>query len=631
MFAHWLFRVGQPIVCEFTAQPNTPYQVFIGLTEAHWDRPGQRVVDLEVGGKTMAAVDTFQKAKGQPHGYLFRAAADGEGRLLARIAPHPGSPDQNPVVCGVLLFPDDAALDADSIIHKRAPEPLAALLAGAPDENLRRLLRNRGAFFAKKKYQPEPLPAFATTKASLPAPVFDEHPEYVRCYWKAWELAFGHFRRPAPGSPFVSNYIDENFNESLFLWDTAFMTMFCNYAYPCVPGIQSLDNFYCTQLADGEIVREVSELTGEPNPASKPGTPDSLNHPILAWAEREAYRLSGDRERLGLVFEPLARYYRAYEKIRDEASGFYETSWASMDNSPRLDGGKLACGIDTTAEMVLFARDLAYIARQLGRRDEAARFEAEAAALAAKINERLWDEASGFYYDWAKGGQRHEVRTIAGFWPLLAEVAAPKQAERLVAHLQNTNQFCRPHRVPTVSADQPGYHPDGHYWRGGVWTPTDMMVVRGLERYGYQALARDIALNHLANVVEIFKKTGTVWEYYAPDAIKPGTEPDPRPDFVGWTGVCPIVFFIEYAIGIRADAPANLITWNLQSPARAGVERLWFGGKTVSLVSEPADAMGRRAVRVEASSPFRLIIEWKNQRTERQIQPGAADTFVVSP
>jgi hypothetical protein len=629
LFAHWLYRVGQPVVCLFEARPNTRYQVFIGLTEIHWDRPGQRVVDLEVAGKLVATVDTFQKAKATPHGYLYSATTDGEGRLTVRICPHPGSPDQNPVVCGVLLFGAEVALDVDSIIHNRAPEPLVAVLAGAPDPGLKRLLENRGAFFARKKYQPAPLPVLAEVRAKLPAPIFEEKPDYVRCYWKAWELAFAHFRQPAPGSPFVSNYIDENFNDSLFLWDTAFMTMFCNYGHPYVPGIQSLDNFYCTQLGDGEIVREVSEITGVPNPASKPGTPDSLNHPILAWAEREAYRLSGDRARLELVYEPLRRYYLAYEKIRDEASGFYATSWASMDNSPRLDGGKLACGIDTTAEIVLFARDLAYLAEQLGRKSEVGGFEAEAAALAAKINERLWDEPSGFYYDWAVGGKRHDVRTIAGFWPLLAGVASPRQAERLVTHLQNTNQFGRLHQVPTVPADQAGFHPGGDYWRGAVWTPTDTMVVRGLERHGYPALAREIALNHLSHVVEVFQQTGTIWENYAPDSLRPGKPA--KGDFVGWSGICPIVFLIEHAIGVWADAPSNTLTWNLQSPARVGVERLWFGGKTVSLVCEPTDGAGQRLVSVQSDQPFRLVVVWNSKRIERQIQAGPPETVVLRP
>jgi len=494
MFSNWLYCVARPIVCQFETQPDTTYQVFIGLTEVHWDRAGQRVVDLEVAGQTVATVDTFQKAQATPHGYVLRGASDAEGRLTIRILPHPGSPDQNPVVCGVLLYPGDTALDVDAIIHNRGPQPLVSLLAGPDADRMQELLQNRGAFFAKKTYEPEPLPTFADTKAKLPAPVFDENPEAVRCYWKAWELAFSHFRQPAPGSPFVSNYIDENFNSSLFLWDTAFMTMFCNYAHPLVPGIQSLDNFYCTQLADGEIVREVSELTGVPHPASRPGTADSLNHPILAWAEREAYRLSGDRERLARVFEPLRQYYRAYEKIRDEDSGFYATSWASMDNSPRLDGGQLACGIDTTAEM----------------------------------------------------------------------------------------------------------------------------VVRGLERYGYDALAREIALNHLENIVAVFTRTGTIWENYAPDSVEPGKPA--KDDFVGWSGIGPIVFLIEYGIGLKPDAQANTLTWNLASTQRVGCERLRFGRHLVDLLAVPDGNQWN--IRVRSDGEFTLTLTRNDQRREYPVKQG---------
>jgi len=39
------------------------------------------------------------------------------------------------------------------------------------------------------------------------------------------------------------------------------MTMFCNYAHPCVPGIGSLDNFYVKQHEDGEICREINRAT----------------------------------------------------------------------------------------------------------------------------------------------------------------------------------------------------------------------------------------------------------------------------------------------------------------------------------------------------------------------------------
>ena len=86
-------------------------------------------MDLEIAGKIAATVDSFQKAKGTASGYLFPATTDERGRLEVSICPHPGAPDQNTVVCGVLLFPADAKPDADAIIHQRGPKPLLALLA----------------------------------------------------------------------------------------------------------------------------------------------------------------------------------------------------------------------------------------------------------------------------------------------------------------------------------------------------------------------------------------------------------------------------------------------------------------------------------------------------------------------
>ena len=605
IFGDWAFSQRAPVRCEFAVRPTTGYQVFVGLTEAHWDEPGRRIIDLEINGSRVATLDTFHEKKNTPHGHLFPARSDASGRIHILLRPNPKAEDKNPAVCGFLLFPGNVELDPDAIVHGRGPKALVVvnpLLL--PKELTEADMKGRGKYFVKKKYEPEPVPRFESMRKKLPVPIFDENPRSVACYYKAWELAFDHFRTPIPGSPFVSNYIDEAFNPSLFLWDTAFMTMFCNMAYPLVPGIQSLDNFYATQLPDGEIVREVSEKTGEPHPASRPGTPDSLNHPILAWAEREAYRISGDRRRLEQVYPPLVQYLRSYERIREPRSGFYLGTWASMDNSPRIPG--MLCSIDTTSEVVLFARDLAFFARELGKKEDAAKFLAFARNLSDRINEKLWDEATGFYYDWAATHQRHDVRTIAGYWTLLAGVTTAPRAERLVKNLFDSQQFGRLHLVPTTPADTPGYDPKGGYWRGSVWSPTTHMVVRGLERSGHPKRAREVALNHLRNVVAVYEKTGTLWENYAPDAVAPGQPA--KPDFVGWTGLAPILLLIEYAIGIQADAPANQITWTMTSPERVGIRNFWFGGKTVSLLAEKPDPTGRRMVKVQSTGTFTLKI-----------------------
>jgi glycogen debranching enzyme len=506
------------------------------------------------------------------------------------------------------------------------------------------LFAQQGSYFSKKQYEPRPLAGFEATREKLPSPIFDEDPNYVRCYWKAWELAFRNFHEPAKGSGFVSQFIDAAFNQNIFLWDTCFMTMFCNYASPYVPGIGSLDNFYAKQHEDGEICREINRTTGvdfeqwvnkdnepmfsrwgytlmetgqkrvsvvyqgRPAPAPNPKlTLDAMNHPIFAWAELESFRLTGDKDRLSLVWEPLVRYYAVLQKYLRQGNGLYLTDWASMDNSTRnkcLEPG--GCGIDISSEMVLFARHLSQIADILGKQAEGRRYQREAEELSTLINRHMWDEQRKFYFDLTVKGERAPVKSIAAFWPLLAQVASKAQAEALVAELENPETFKTIHRVPTLAANEPGFDPKGGYWVGAVWAPTDKMVMAGLDNYGYTDMARQIAMNHLRNVVAVFKETGTIWENYAPQQVAHG-EPA-KGDFVGWSGIGPIAFFIEYAVGIRADATGNRITWDIHSLDRVGIERLWFGGKMVSLVCEKADAAGVRTVTVKSDGAFDLAI-----------------------
>jgi len=66
----------------------------------------------------------------------------------------------------------------------------------------------RSNYFKTVKYTPAPLPLFEKTKASLPAPVYDEKPMYVDMYWKTWEIAFRNFHAPTSTNGFVSQFID---------------------------------------------------------------------------------------------------------------------------------------------------------------------------------------------------------------------------------------------------------------------------------------------------------------------------------------------------------------------------------------------------------------------------------------
>jgi hypothetical protein len=485
--------------------------------------------------------------------------------------------------------------------------------------------------------------ASAAGRERLPEPVVEGKPEWIEVYWKAWELAAKNFYDPPPGSGFPSRFIDAAFSDAIYLWDTCFMTMFCNVAGGVVPGIGSLDNFYAKQHPDGEIAREIVRATGEDYPkwvnhdrrpffsrwgwdgfgpkmkvlgpdepvvyiGRKPPeripdlTLDALNHPIAGWAELESYRYTGDLARLRRVFEPLARYYDFLHEHLRQGNGLYITDWASMDDSPRnihLKGG--GTGVDISAEMVLFGRDLAEIAKLTGRPAE--RFRRDADETARLVDRHMWNAGKRFYMDLKAGGEQAPVQTIAGFWPLLARIPDAARAKQLIAHLTDPKTFGTRHRVPTCSADQPEYQA-GLYWQGAVWAPTNTMVIRALERYGASELAREIALEHLTAVTATFQATGTIWENYSPDEPKPGRPA--RKDFVGWSGIAPILYLLEYGVGLRPDAPRNRLDWDLTRASGAvGCRRYRFNGRTADLVTRNGH------IEVESDGGFELRVNGK--------------------
>ncbi len=514
----------------------------------------------------------------------------------------------------------------------------------------------RGMYFGKKEYDNAPLMSYEEARPCLPEPIYEADPGAVDCYLFAVKTLFGNTHRPAKGSGFVSNFVDAAFNADIFLWDTAFMTMFCNLLHPYVPGICSLDNFYCKQREDGEITREIVRESGEDfwlwtNRQDKPlysyfhnhygfrrllqltdlpyeemyrpdlgrvvekhpyYTLDSLNHPILAWAEWESYCHTGDAERVALVWEPLFKQFEAMKYHLQHKSGLYVTDWASMDNSTR--NAWLGLGVDISCEMVLFARcllSLLRVLREHGR--EPADAKARAALLQRQIdtvteavNRYLWNEEDGFYYDVNFRMEQSHIKTAAAFWALLSGVAEGQRQERLAAWLNDKATFGRLHRVPVLAADEPGYDPEGGYWRGSVWAPMNAMVVRGLEWCGRYEQAAEIAVNHVEVLARVFEKTGTIWENYPADSIGSGNADNK--DFVGWSAIGPILFLIRYAIGLSWDQERKELVWRLPANAlekgEVGCKRYWFAGRSSTLTAKRKGE--GTEIRVETKDAFSL-------------------------
>jgi hypothetical protein len=239
-------------------------------------------------------------------------------------------------------------------------------------------------------------------------------------------------------------------------------------------------------------------------------------------------------------------------------------------------------------QLALNCRILLNMAGEIGRAEFDVELLAEFERIKAYLNAQMWDEDSGFYYDRAPDGSLSTTKHIGVFWGLLSDVIPPERLTRVIAHLEDEHSFARPHPVPSQAYDSAEYNPYGGYWVGGVWSPTNYMVLRGLTQRGYDDLAFQIAGKHIDFVAQVFEETGTLWENYAPEYAQPGIPA--KPNFVGWTGISAITIPLEYLIGVRPmDRNAGLV-WDIRLTEKHGVLRYPFGqANSVDLICEARD------------------------------------------
>ena len=443
----------------------------------------------------------------------------------------------------------------------------------------------------------------------LPEPIIETHPELVELYWKTWQLVSLMQRSGTPANGFPKAYLNINQEDVIDQWSTLSMALFGVYGYYVYPVMQTLDLFYQKQRADGFIARVYIENSGEPLHLPTQRDP-MVNPPLFTWIELKYFKFSADTSRLRAIFPKLEQYFSwldSYCRGKNEAADLYYTTaiGSGMMNLPRGDI-ELGGWVDISSQMALFARDLSAIADLLGNDFKAEYYQRRYSEIARTIQEKLWHTNTAFYYDVGREGKQVRVKTISGFWPLLAGIPDRKAAQQLISHLKDSSEFKSFHLFPSVAQDEADFNPRGFYWRGGVWGITNYMIVDALKLYGEHSFADLAAWNHVDNMSRIYLgsqsdianvdsksadfKVGNIWELYAPTELEPGTRWDASTygasDYIAYSGHGPIAMLIENILGFRVDAPNDQLTWNIRRTDRHGIRRLRFGDNLLSIWSD---------------------------------------------
>jgi hypothetical protein len=482
--------------------------------------------------------------------------------------------------------------------------------------------------FRMRSAEKAEIPVFSEIRTELPQPHWENHEKAIDCYWKVWELAFRNIRKPTPENGFISNYIDTAYNDNIFMWDSAFICLFARYGTRVFNFQKTFDNFYAKQHPDGFICREIRGSDG--SDCFHRYDPVSTGPNVIPWSEWEYFQNIGDMERLDHIFPVLSAYYQWLKLNRTWPDGSYWSSgWGTgMDNQPRVESkysmiyshGHMVW-LDACLQQIFAAKILLKMGLVLERWQEIEEIEEEITLLTKFVNDNLWDNNSQFYFDRHAIGKLSGVKSIGAYWALIAGIVPDSRLDAFIKHLDDDTEFNRPHRIPSLAFSHPGYKKNGRYWQGGVWNPTNYMVLRGLDLTGKNNLAHEIALNHLNNVIDVFEKTGTVWEYYAPESADPGFMA--RPDFVGWGGIPPVAVLLEFILGIKADIPEKTLYWNINLTDDHGVDKYPFGKEgLVSLNCQKRNSMQDIPLfEAKSTVPVKLVVTWNNEIRKFNLEP----------
>lgn len=289
--------------------------------------------------------------------------------------------------------------------------------------------------------------------------------------------------------------------------------------------------------------------------------------PALAtWAVWEVYQVSKDKEFLKEMYPKLKSYHKWWYTNRDhnkngvaEYGGMVHkfnnspeeiilaAAWESgMDNATRFDvdgygkddiGVKVfenkdknnkLLGYSINQESVdlnsfLYAEKiyLAQMAEILGEQEDSKEFYSSASQLKKYINENMFDENTGYYYDLQfdeKGNTKLLVnrgKGTEGYIPLWANVADKDKAKKVVENVLDENVMNTYLPFPTAAKDNPKYNPT-KYWRGPVWLDQAYFGIIGLDNYGYKKEAKELTTK-LFDRSEGLMGDGAIRENYNPE------------------------------------------------------------------------------------------------------------------
>ncbi len=415
--------------------------------------------------------------------------------------------------------------------------------------------------------------------------------DFVDIYEQTWAWIEDYWQKGTSKNGFESRYFNAPDADRINQLDAVFSSFFLVYSNRNYPAEPQLDNFYGKQEADGAIRGEYSVSTGKP--IFSDDNPEGVAPPLFAWAEYNMYHKAGNKKRIKEVMPVLERHFEWLESTFKDDTGLFHVplSATGMPNAPREE---MYYPVDFNTQAALNAARMAELGHVLNDKDIEFRYRRQYFSLKTRINQLMWNDEDGIYYDLDQNREQLPVKTVATFWPLITDIPNEARASRLIAHLKDPESFGTENPFPSLAVSEPTFSEDGEGWRGSVFPHFTFMILKGLEQQHEWEAAREFAIRHLYNMLDTLHpegdRRGTVWEAYRPmregQAVWEGNEEFPRAMHLPEVGLSTIALMIENVVGLEVSLPRKTVRWVVPTLEIMGIENLNLRRNTITILSQ---------------------------------------------
>jgi alpha,alpha-trehalase len=261
----------------------------------------------------------------------------------------------------------------------------------------------------------------------------------------------------------------------------------------------------------------------------------------VAEQELNSYWLGDNKLESHLFDDGFVRYRDHY---MNHITAEHESGW---DMTSRFRDRCLDFApVDLNCLIYKYENDLALYYEDKKDEKKAIHYRRRANHRKAMINQFMWDEKEGFFFDFnEETKKRSDFYSLAGFFPLWIGIVDEEKAEKVREKLVFFE-----YEGGLVTTQQNSISPEGRQWDWpNGWAPLQLIAVEGLMNYGFEEDAKRVAEKWVKLIEKFYRKNGKIYEKYnVVDGEMAKSERYQNQDGFGWTNAVFLCFVKMFAL-----------------------------------------------------------------------------------